>query len=80
MPYEIIDQVKIGGLQNFDKYDKLNPVDINIRDSEVNSFLARFKQCKYWFVTDNLLFRSVLTNDTNVIFVVVTNLMKPKTH
>ena len=79
MPYEIIDQVKIGGLQNFDKYDKLNPVDINIRDSEVNSFLARFKQCKYWFVTDNLLFRSVLTNDTNVIFVVVTNLMKPKT-
>ena len=25
MPYEIIDQVKIGRLQNFDKYDKLNP-------------------------------------------------------
>ena len=43
MPYEIIDLVKIGGLQNFDKYDKLNPMDINIRDSKVNSFLARFK-------------------------------------
>ena len=43
MAYEIIDQVKIGGLQNFDRYDKLNPVDISVRDSKVNSFLARFK-------------------------------------
>ena len=42
IPYEIIDQVKIDGLRNFDAYDKLNPVDINIRDSKVNSFLARF--------------------------------------
>ena len=38
MSYEIIDQVKSSGLQNFDKYDKLNPVDINIIHSEVNSF------------------------------------------
>ena len=69
MPYEIIDQVKIGGLQNFDKYDKLNPADVNVRDSEVNSFLARFKRYKYRCVIDNLLFSSALTNDTNVIFV-----------
>ena len=34
MPYETIDHVKIGGLQNFDRYDKLNPVEISVRDSE----------------------------------------------
>ena len=28
MPYEIIEQVKFGGLQNLDTYDKLNPVEI----------------------------------------------------
>ena len=45
-PYESIDQVKIGRLQNFDMYEKLNPVDISIREDEVNSFLARFKRYK----------------------------------
>ena len=78
MPYEIIDQVKIGGLQNFDKYDKLNPADVNVRDSEVNSFLARFKRYKYRFVIDNLLFSSALTNDTNVIFVSCNELNEAK--
>ena len=38
--WEITDQVKISGLQSFDKHEKLNPVDISIRDSQVNSFLA----------------------------------------
>ena len=78
MPYEIIDQVKIGGLQNVDKYDKLNPVDINIRDSEVNSFLARFKRYKYQFLIDNLLFSSALTNNRNVIFVSCNGLNEAK--
>ena len=32
IPYEIIYHVKIGGLQNFDRYDKLNPVEISVRD------------------------------------------------
>ena len=78
MAYEIIDQVKIGGLQNFDRYDKLNPVDISIRDSKVNSFLARFKWCKYRFVIDNLLFSSALTNDTNIIFISCNGLNEAK--
>ena len=69
MPHKIIDQVKIEGLQNFDTYEKLNPVDISIRDSKVNSFLARYRRYKYWFVIDNLLFSSALINNTNIIFV-----------
>ena len=54
MPCNIIEQVKIGGLQNFDAYDKLNPVEATVRDSELNTFL---------------LFSSTLTNDTTVISV-----------
>ena len=69
MPYKIIDQIKIGGLQNFNRYDKLNPVDISIKDSEVNTFLSRYRRYKYRFVIDNLLFKSALTNNTNIIFV-----------
>ena len=38
MPYDIIEQVKIGGLQNFDTYDKLNPIEATVRDSELNTF------------------------------------------
>ena len=78
MPHEIIDQVKIGVLQNFETYDKLTPIDISIRDSEVNSFLARYRRYKYRFVIDNLLFSSTLTNNTNVIFVSCNGLNETK--
>ena len=78
MPHKIIDQVKIGGLQNFDTYDKLNPVDIGIRDRKVNSFLARYRRYKYRSVIDNLSFSSALTNNTNVIFVSCNGLTEAK--
>ena len=54
MPYEIIEQVKFGGLQNLDTHDKLNPVEITGRDSELNTFLNRFKRYKYCFILNNL--------------------------
>ena len=76
MHFKIIDQVKLGGLQNFDTYDKLNPVEI--RDSKVNGFLAKFKGYKYPFVIDNLLFSSALTNDTNATFVSCNRLNEAK--
>ena len=72
------DQIKIGGLQNFDRYDKLNPVDISIKDSEVNIFLSRYKWYKYRLVIDNLLFSSALKNNTNVIFVSCNGLNEAK--
>ena len=78
MPCEIIDQIKIGRLQNFGMYDKINPVDISIRDSEVNSFLARFRQYKYRIVIYNLLCCSAPTNNTNVIFVSCNGLNEAK--
>ena len=61
----IIDEVKIGGLQSFDKYDKLNPVEVSIRDSEVNAFLSKYsKNYKYRFIINNLLFNTTLGKET----------------
>ena len=77
MSCKIIDQIKIGGLQNCDTYDKLNLVDISIKDSKVN-FLSRYRGYKYRFVIDNLLFSSALTNNTNVIFVSCNGLNEAK--
>ena len=66
MPYEIIDYVKTGGLQNFDRNDKLNPVEISVKDSGVISYLSRYQRYKYHFIIDNLLFSSAVTNNTNI--------------
>ena len=66
----LIDEVKIGGLKNYNVYNELNHVDISIRGSELNSFLSRYnRRYKYWVVRNNLLFSSSVTQDTNVIFV-----------
>ena len=78
MPYEIVDQVKIGRLQSVNRQDKLNPVEISVRESEVNTYLSRFRRYKYRFIIDNLLFSSALTNDTNVIFVSCKGLIEAK--
>ena len=78
MSCEIIDQIKIGGPQNCDRFDKLNLVDISIKDSKVNTFLSRYRRYKYRFVIENLLFSSVLTNNTNVIFVSCNGLNEAK--
>ena len=41
MPQKIINLVNIGGLQNFDRYDTLSPVEISMRDSGVITYLCR---------------------------------------
>ena len=65
----LIDEVKIGGLQNHNVYTKLNHVDISIRDSELNFFLSRYnRRYNYLIVINNLIFSSSVTQDTNVIF------------
>ena len=48
MSFTLVDEVKIGGLQNYNVYYKLNPVDISLRDSELNAFLSRYhRRYKY---------------------------------
>ena len=75
----LIDEVKIGGLQNHNVYAKLNHVDISIRDSELNFFLSRYnRRYNYLIVINNLIFSSSVTQDTNVIFLSCNGLKNAK--
>ena len=70
MSYQIVDEIRFAGLQNFSAYEKLNPIEINIRDSEIQEKLSRYgtQQYKYCFIIDSLLISSSVVQDTNVIF------------
>ena len=68
MSYEIIDTIRIMGLQNLDNYQKLNPLDISIGSNEVTDYLLSYKKYRYRFINENLLFSSSITNETELIF------------
>ena len=69
MSYELIDTIHIKGLQQLDQYDQLNPVQITIESNKIIADLARYKNLKYCFMVDGLLFSSAITNDNKVIFI-----------
>ena len=70
MSYQLVDEIRIFGLQHYNVYEKLNPAEINIRNSEIQEKLKRYgtQQYKYRFIIDSLLIRSLFVQDTNVIF------------
>ena len=69
MSYELIDTIHIKGLQQLDQYNQLNPVQITIKSNKITADLARYKNLKYRFMVDGLLFSSAITNDNKVIFI-----------
>ena len=55
----IIDEFKIEGFQNFQQYLKMNPINIQINDPEIqNKLLFYANRCKYRFIANSLLFSS----------------------
>ena len=70
MSYQVIDEIRIVGLQYCSLNEKLNPVKITIHDSEIQSKLSRYgNQCyKYCFIVNSLLISSAIAQETNVIF------------
>ena len=76
-PMPIIEkEVTIEGLQSFDQYQKLNPLDIKITDSEIFKKLI-FKEnerIKYRFIPNSILFSSSVQKETQVIFLTVSGL------
>ena len=72
MCYQLRDKIRIAGLRNYNKYEKWNPIEINIRDSEIQEKLSRYgtQQQKYCFINDSLLISSSVVQDTNVIFLI----------
>ena len=79
MSHEIVDTVCILGLQNFDDYGRLNPVEITIDSNKIIETLSNYKKYKFRFIIESLLFSTNLQNNTDVIFITCDGLMEVKT-
>ena len=69
MPYTVIDKTLINGLQNFEQYQKRNPIDIEINDSQIISSLSKYRNHRYCLQVTSLSLRALLDQTTNVIFI-----------
>ena len=74
--YQLVDEFRSVGLQNQNLDEKLNLIEINICDSEIQGKLSRYgtqryKQC---IIVDSLLISSLVVQDTNVIFLICNGL------
>ena len=76
-PLEIIDSVNIIGIQNIE-YDYLNPIHININSENIIRKLLKYKNYRYRFLLQSLLFSSNILNETDVIFLTTNGLNKAK--
>ena len=63
----------------FEQYMKINPINIQIIDPEIQSKLLFYsKKYKYRFIANSLLFSSSIGKDTNVIFITTNGLNDAK--
>ena len=76
MSCQLVDEFRIAGLQNYNLDDNLNPIDINVCDSEIQGKLSRYgtQRYKYHFIVYSLLISSSVIQDTNVIFLICNGL------
>ena len=74
--YQLADKIRIVGLQYYDLDEKLNSIEIKIRDSKIQGKLSRYgtQLYKYLFILDSLLISSSVVQDTNVIFLICNGL------
>ena len=73
---QLADKIRIVGLQYYDLDEKLNSIEIKIRDSKIQGKLSRYgtQLYKYLFILDSLLISSSVVQDTNVIFLICNGL------
>ena len=75
----IIDEFKIEGFQNFNQYLKINPVAVQIIESQIqNKLLFYSKNYEYRFIANSLLFSLSIQIDTNIIFITTNGLNDAK--
>ena len=76
---KVIDEIKINGFQNFEQYLQINPIEIQINDTDIqNKLLFYENKYKYRFIANSLLFSSSIQKDTNVIFITTNGLDNAK--
>ena len=74
--YQLVDEFRSVGLQNQNLDEKLNLIEINICDSEIQGKLSRYvtQRYEYCFIVDSLLISSLVVEDTSVIFLICNGL------
>ena len=76
---QIKDEFLIEGLQKFEQYSKINPISVQIIDSDLQTKLRFYsKKYKYRFIANSLLFSSAIKEDTNAIFITTNGLNDEK--
>ena len=76
---QIKEEFIIEALQNFDQYNKINPISVRIIDPDIqNKLLFYSKKYKYRFIANSLLFSSSIKEDTKVIFITTNGLNDAK--
>ena len=72
---QIKDEFIIEGFQNFEQFNKINPVSVRIIDPDIQTKLLFYsKKCEYRFIANSLLFSSSIKEDTKVIFITTNGL------
>ena len=77
MQMELIDQISILGIQN-SEFNVLNPIYISINSDSIISKLQLYKNNRFRFVLNTLLFSSNITNNTDVIIITSNGLSNTK--
>ena len=81
---KIVKNFFVQGIQKFDHFKKLNPLNIEIIDSEIRNEISLYARSNYRytfrFIVNSLTFSSNLTEDTNAIFIVTNSLLEAPTH
>ena len=76
---QIKDEFIIEGLQNFEQYNKINPISVRIIDTDLQTKLLFYsKKYKYRLIANSLLFSSSITADTKTIFITTNGLNDAK--
>ena len=71
----VVDKILISGLQNFEQYHKINPIDINIDDRQIISSLSKYgKYC----LRITLLISASFNQTTNAMFITCNGLNDAK--
>ena len=81
---KIVKTFFVQGIQKFDHFKKLNPLNIEIIDSEIRNEISLYARSNYRytfrFIVNSLIFSSGLTEDTKTIFIVTNSLLEAPTH
>ena len=79
---KIVKHFFIQGLQKFNKFKTLNPLNIQVIDTKIRDEISLYARSNYRyifrFIANSLLFSSAITEDTNCIFIVADDLVDAK--